>query len=361
MKKKYFITGGAGFIGANFVKYMLSKYGPEIEMIVLDKLTYAGNLKTLENELDRIDFIKGDICDKELVEGIFSENKIDYIVNFAAESHVDRSIEDPELFLRTNILGTHNLLNISRKHWEESEGKYKEGARFLQISTDEVYGSLEEGGFFTEETSLNPRSPYSASKAGADVLVGSYIETYNFPAIITRCSNNYGPYQFPEKLVALMINNILTGKRLPIYGDGENVRDWLHVDDHCRAVDLVLKKGRIGEVYNIGGCNEKKNIDTVKIIIDSVKRLAKENPEYGIDSSKVDHRLIKYVKDRKGHDRRYAIDPTKIGEELSWCPETRFEDGIVQTVKWYFDNQDWVKSVLSGEYQEYYQRIYGKE
>lgn len=361
MKKKYLITGGAGFIGANFVKCMLGKYGSEIEMIILDKLTYAGNLKTLENELDRIDFVKGDICDKDLVEEIFSKNEIDCVVNFAAESHVDRSIEDPELFLQTNILGTHNLLDVSRKHWEESEGKYKEGTRFLQISTDEVYGSLEEDGFFTEETPLDPRSPYSASKAGADVLVGSYVETYNFPAIITRCSNNYGPYQFPEKLVALMINNILTGKRLPVYGDGENVRDWLYVDDHCKAVDLVLKKGRIGEIYNIGGCNEKKNIDTVKIIIGTVKKLAEENPGYGIDPSKVNHRLIEYVKDRKGHDRRYAIDPTKVSDELGWCPETRFEDGIVQTVKWYLDNQDWVEDVLSGEYQEYYQRIYGKE
>lgn len=346
-QKTYLITGGAGFIGANFVKYLLEKYNSSVNLIVLDKLTYAGNLKTIENELDKINFVKGDICDRELVNKIFSENDIDFVVNFAAETHVDRSIENSELFLKTNILGTHNLLEIAKNHWEKKESKV-----FLQISTDEVYGSLGDEGYFTEKTPLSPRSPYSASKAGSDLLVSSYVETYNFPAIISRCSNNYGPYQFPEKLIPLVIKNIIEGKKIPVYGDGGNVRDWIYVVDHCRAIDLILQKGRIGEVYNIGGSSERKNTEVVKTIIDIIKELD--------DFKEIDYNLIEYVKDRKGHDKRYAIDSTKIRNELGWQPEMRFEKGIKETIDWYLHNQDWLNSIVSGEYQEYYKRIYGK-
>jgi len=360
--KTYLITGGAGFIGANFVKYMISKYETSVKLIVLDKLTYAGNLKTLENELDKIRFIKGDICDKELVNEIFLKNDIDYVINFAAESHVDRSIENPQLFLQTNILGTQNLLDISKKFWEKEDGLYKEGVKFLQISTDEVYGSLGEAGYFTESTPMAPRSPYSASKASADMIVQAYVATYKFPANITRCSNNYGPYQFPEKLIPLIIKNILEGKDLPIYGDGKNVRDWIYVEDHCKAIDLVLEKGKLGEIYNIGGCDEKQNIEIVKILIDIIKDLLKKNSEYRsvlkTDLSNINYDLIKFVKDRKGHDRRYAVDSTKIKNEFGWCSETKFEDGIIKTIKWYFENQDWIESVTSGDYQKYYERMY---
>lgn len=360
--KSYLVTGGAGFIGSNFIKYTLGKYQNNIKLIVLDKLTYAGNLKTLEGELNQIDFIKGDICDQKLVGEIFTKNEIDYVVNFAAESHVDRSIENPQLFLQTNILGTQNLLDCAMKSWKLKDDKYKEGKKFLQVSTDEVYGSLGDTGYFTEETPLNPRSPYSASKTSADLFVQAYIETYQFPANITRCSNNYGPYHFPEKLIPLIIKNILEGKELPVYGDGTNVRDWLYVIDHCKAIDIVLHDGKVGEVYNIGGHNEKKNIDIVKLTIDSIKKLIENNPEYQkalkIDISNINYNLIKFVKDRKGHDKRYAIDPAKITNELGWYPEKKFEDGIIKTIKWYLENQDWVENVVSGDYQDYYKKMY---
>lgn len=361
--KTYLVTGGAGFIGSNFIKYMISKYGTSIKLIVLDKLTYAGNLKTLEAELDQIGFIRGDICDQELARDIFVKNDISYVVNFAAESHVDRSIENPQLFLQTNILGTQNLLDTAMKSWMIIEDDaYKKDVKFLQVSTDEVYGSLGETGYFTEKTPLNPRSPYSASKTSADLVVQAYIETYNFPANITRCSNNYGPYHFPEKLIPLIIKNIFEGKVLPVYGDGTNVRDWLYVEDHCKAIDLVLHNGRIGEVYNIGGHNERQNIEIVKLTIDIIKDLMHKNPKYQCvlktDLSNISYDLIKYVKDRKGHDKRYAIDPTKIRDELGWYPETKFEEGIVKTIKWYIENQDWVMSVISGDYQDYYEKMY---
>lgn len=360
--KTYLVTGGAGFIGSNFVKYMLNKYGKNIKLIVLDKLTYAGNLKTLEDNIDDIVFVKGDIADRDLVENIFVNYDIDYVVNFAAESHVDRSIENPKLFLETNIIGTQNLLDISRNYWQISEDKYKEGVKYLQVSTDEVYGSLGDTGYFTEKTPLDPRSPYSASKASADMIVQAYIETYKFPANITRCSNNYGPYHFPEKLIPLIIKNILNGDKLPVYGDGKNVRDWLYVEDHCKAIDVVLNNGKLGEVYNVGGHNEKQNIEIVKIVIDTINKLMNENDEYkkvlDTDLENINYDLINYVTDRKGHDRRYAIDPTKITNELGWYPETKFEDGIVKTIKWYLENQEWVQDVTSGDYQKYYEQMY---
>jgi dTDP-glucose 4,6-dehydratase len=360
--KTYLVTGGAGFIGSNFIKYMLRKYGTNIKLVVLDKLTYAGNLKTIETELDRIEFIKGDICDQELVTKVFSKSKINYVINFAAESHVDRSIENPQIFLHTNVLGTQNLIDVAKRFWQLEDDVYKEEVKFLQVSTDEVYGSLGETGFFTEETPLSPRSPYSASKASADLIVHAYMETYKFPANITRCSNNYGQYHFPEKLIPLIIKNILEGSKLPVYGDGKNVRDWLYVEDHCKAIDMVVHKGKLGEVYNIGGHNEKKNIEIVKLIIDIIKNLMSKNPEYQAilktDLSNINYDLINYVKDRKGHDKRYAIDPTKIKNELGWYPETNFEDGMVKTIKWYFENQNWVDDVISGDYQEYYERMY---
>ncbi|KHO61990.1 dTDP-glucose 4,6-dehydratase [Thermoanaerobacter sp. YS13] len=346
--KTILVTGGAGFIGSNFIKYMLSKY-KDYKIINLDKLTYAGNLENLKDVEDNPNytFIKGDICDKELVEEIFSQD-IDYVVNFAAESHVDRSIMDPEIFVKTNVLGTVTLLNAAKKAWEQGDG-FKEGKKFLQISTDEVYGSLGETGYFTEITPLDPHSPYSSSKAAADLIVKTYYDTYKMPVNITRCSNNYGPYQFPEKLIPLMINNCLNKKPLPVYGDGLNVRDWLYVEDHYKAIDLVLHKGRVGEVYNIGGNNEKTNIEIVKLIISYIH----DNVDPTVDES-----LITYVADRKGHDRRYAIDATKIKEELGWYPETKFEDGIKKTIEWYLQNREWLKNVTSGEYQKYYEKMY---
>ena len=360
--KTYLVTGGAGFIGSNFVKYMLNKYGKNIKLIVLDKLTYAGNLKTLEENIDDIVFVKGDIANRDLVENIFVNYDIDYVVNFAAESHVDRSIENPKLFLETNIIGTQNLLDISRNYWQVSEDKYKEGVKYLQVSTDEVYGSLGDTGYFTEKTPLDPRSPYSASKASADMIVQAYMETYKFPANITRCSNNYGPYHFPEKLIPLIIKNILNGDKLPVYGDGKNVRDWLYVEDHCKAIDVVINDGKLGEVYNVGGHNEKQNIEIVKIVIDTINKLMNENDEYkkvlNTDLENINYDLINYVTDRKGHDRRYAIDPTKITNDLGWYPETKFEDGIVKTIKWYLENQEWVQDVTSGDYQKYYEQMY---
>lgn len=362
--KTYLITGGAGFIGANFVKYLIKKYGLSAKIIVLDKLTYAGNLQTLENELDKIEFIKGDICNRELVEYIFTKNNIDYVINFAAESHVDRSIESPEIFLKTNILGTQNLLEVSKKAWLIGEDEYKVGVKYLQVSTDEVYGSLGDTGYFTEETPLDPRSPYSASKTSADLIVKAYIDTYKFPANITRCSNNYGPYHFPEKLIPLIIKNIIEGKALPVYGDGKNVRDWLYVEDHCKAIDIVINKGTLGEIYNVGGHNEKQNIEIVKIIIDIMAELTSKEIKYRevlkTEVENINENLIKYVKDRKGHDRRYAIDPSKITSELGWYPETKFEDGIIKTIKWYLKNQQWVNGVTSGNYQQYYDKMYNE-
>lgn len=384
--KTYLVTGAAGFIGTNFVKYMLEKYGKSIRMIVLDKLTYAGNIENIQEEIDskKIDFVKGDICNRELVEDIFSRYEIDYVVNFAAESHVDRSISNPQIFLETNILGTQNLLEVSKKFWsigrdENGYPIYKEGKKFLHISTDEVYGSLSkdyteakelvlndrvkkvaEGRknlktygdrFFTEDTPLDPRSPYSASKTSSDMIVRAYAETYKFPMNITRCSNNYGPYQFPEKLIPLIIKNILEGKKLPVYGDGSNVRDWLYVKDHNKAVDMVINNGRLGEVYNIGGFNEEKNINIVKLTIDTIAKIMKEELEYRrvlkTDVTKISYDLISYVQDRLGHDARYAIDPEKIVTELGWYPETPFDKGIEQTIRWYLDNQEWVEKVLN--------------
>ncbi len=333
---KILVTGGAGFIGSNFIKYMLEKY-PDYEIVNLDALTYCGNLENLEDIEDNpnYSFVKGNICDEGLVDVVVSN--VDYIVNFAAESHVDRSIEDPQIFIKSNIIGTQVLLDAAYKYQVK---------KFLQVSTDEVYGSLGPEGYFTETTPLQANSPYSASKAGADLMVRAYGETFDLPINITRCSNNYGPYQFPEKLIPLMISNALEDKELPVYGDGKNIRDWLHVYDHCSAIDLVLHEGKLGEVYNIGGHNEKQNIEIVKLILKEL-----DKPES----------LIKFVKDRLGHDRRYAIDSTKITEELGWKPKYTFETGIVETIHWYLDNQDWMEKVKSGEYQEYYEKMYSKK
>ena len=343
------VTGVAGFIGSNFVYYYLRKY-KDRKIIGLDKLTYAGNLDNLsklsEEEKKRFVFIKGDINDRKLLEEIYSKYEIDGIINFAAESHVDRSIHDPGIFLKTNVLGTQTLLHVFKEHYDE-----KKKQKFLQISTDEVYGALGPTGYFTEETPLNPHSPYSASKASSDLIVKAYHDTYGLNINITRCSNNYGPYQFPEKLIPLMIYNALNHKELPVYGDGKHVRDWLYVEDHCKAIDLVYERGRSGEVYNIGGHNEKENIEIVKLIIMYLQEKTKDK---GINEG-----LIKHVKDRLGHDRRYAIDPTKIKNELGWEPETRFEDGIKKTIDWYLENQEWMKKVITGEYLEFYRRNYG--
>ncbi len=374
----YLITGGAGFIGSNFVKRMLGTH-PEAKLVIFDALTYAGNLGTLAEELkdSRVTFVKGDICDKNITEKVFSDHQIDYVVNFAAESHVDRSIENPQLFLQVNILGTQNLLDTARKFWTigKDENNYpiwREGVKFLQVSTDEVYGSLGEEGYFTEETPLDPRSPYSAAKTGGDLIVKAYGETYKMPINITRCSNNYGPFHFPEKLIPLIIRNILAGQQLPVYGDGSNVRDWLYVDDHCKAIDIVLHKGRVGEVYNIGGHNERKNIEIVKLVIKTIHDIMEKEPKYrdvlkkkdvaadgSIDISWINDNLISFVKDRQGHDQRYAIDPAKISNELGWLPETTFDNGIVKTIYWYLDNQTWVEEVTSGDYMKYYEQMYG--
>lgn len=335
--KTYLVTGGAGFIGSNFVLYMLDKY-EDIRIINLDKLTYAGNLenlKSIEND-ERHIFVQGDICDKELVTSLFEKYDIDYVAHFAAESHVDRSIENPEVFVQTNVMGTNNLLNCAKKAWEVQDG-FREGVKFLHVSTDEVYGSLGEEGFFMETTPLDPHSPYSASKAGSDLLVQAYADTYKMPVNITRCSNNYGPFQFPEKLIPLLINNCLSHKDLPVYGDGMNIRDWLYVEDHAKAIDMVINGGKLGEVYNVGGHNERTNIQIVKTVIGYLN----ENVDVEITEG-----LIKYVEDRKGHDRRYGIDPTKIKEELGWYPETTFEVGIKKTIKWYLNNKEWINNVL---------------
>ena len=333
------VTGGAGFIGSNFVYYMLNKH-PDYKIICVDKLTYAGNMATLKDAMENKNFVfyKADITDAKAIDEIFSKEKPDIVVNFAAESHVDRSILDPSLFLKTNILGTQVMMDASRKYGV---------TRYHQVSTDEVYGDLpfdRPDLFFTETTPLHTSSPYSASKASADLLVMAYYRTFGLPVTISRCSNNYGPYHFPEKLIPLMIANALYNKPLPVYGKGENIRDWLYVEDHCKAIDLIIHKGTVGEVYNIGGHNEMKNIDIVKLIL---KLLDK------------DESLITYVTDRKGHDRRYAIDPTKIHNELGWLPETKFADGIKKTVKWYLENREWWENIISGDYQDYYEKMYG--
>lgn len=333
------ITGGAGFIGSNFVFHMLKEH-PADRVICLDKLTYAGNLSTLQPVMDQPNFrfVKADICDRKAVYQVFEEEKPDVVVNFAAESHVDRSIENPSIFLETNIMGTAVLMDACRKYGIQ---------RYHQVSTDEVYGDLpldRPDLFFTETTPIHTSSPYSSSKASADLLVLAYHRTYGLPVTISRCSNNYGPYHFPEKLIPLMIIHALQDQPLPVYGDGLNVRDWLYVADHCRAIDLILQKGRVGEIYNVGGHNEMKNIDIVTLIC---KELGK--PES----------LIHHVTDRKGHDRRYAIDPTKIHEELGWLPETKFADGIRKTIQWYLNHKDWWQPIISGEYQQYYQKMYG--
>ena len=400
--KTYLVTGAAGFIGSNYLKYILNKYkNDDIRVIVVDVLTYAGNLGTIANEIkdERVKFEKVDIRDQREIARIFSENEVDFVVNFAAESHVDRSIENPQIFLETNILGTQNLLENAKKAWtiakdENGYPVYKDGVKYLQVSTDEVYGSLSKDydtaidlviddeevkkvvknrtnlktygkNFFTEKTALDPRSPYSASKASADHIVIAYGETYKMPINITRCSNNYGPYHFPEKLIPLMIKNVLEGKKLPVYGKGDNVRDWLYVEDHCKGIDLVLRNADIYEIYNIGGFNEEQNINIVKLVIDILREEIENNDEYKkvlkTDLKNINYDLITYVQDRLGHDMRYAIDPSKIARDLGWYPETDFETGIRKTVKWYLEHQDWVNEVISGDYQKYYEEMYGNE
>lgn len=400
--KTYLVTGAAGFIGSNYLKYILNKYkDDDIRVIVVDVLTYAGNLGTIANEIkdERVKFEKVDIRDQREIARIFSENEVDFVVNFAAESHVDRSIENPQIFLETNILGTQNLLENAKKAWtiakdENGYPVYKDGVKYLQVSTDEVYGSLSKDydtaidlviddeevkkvvknrtnlktygkKFFTEKTALDPRSPYSASKASADHIVIAYGETYKMPINITRCSNNYGPYHFPEKLIPLMIKNVLEGKKLPVYGKGDNVRDWLYVEDHCKGIDLVLRNADIYEIYNIGGFNEEQNINIVKLVIDILREEIENNDEYKkvlkTDLKNINYDLITYVQDRLGHDMRYAIDPSKIARDLGWYPETDFETGIRKTVKWYLEHQDWVNEVVSGDYQKYYEEMYGNK
>ncbi|MBQ4481643.1 MAG: dTDP-glucose 4,6-dehydratase [Lachnospiraceae bacterium] len=356
--RTYLVTGGAGFIGSNFVHYMFRKYGDDIRIINVDALTYAGNLGNLTEIEDRENytFIKADIRDKEAIDKIFKENEVDVVVHFAAESHVDRSIVNPEVFVETNVLGTAVMLNAAKASWENEDGSFKEGKRFLHVSTDEVYGSLSDPkDYFYETTPYDPHSPYSASKASADFLVKSYVDTYKFPACITNCSNNYGPYQFPEKLIPLMINNALSGKKLPVYGDGKNVRDWLYVDDHCKGIDMVIEKGVQGEKYNIGGHNERENIQIVKTVIKTLKEIL---PDADPRKKNVSEDLITYVEDRKGHDRRYAIAPDKISRELGWLPDTKFEDGIKLTIEWYLNHKDWMDNITSGDYQDYYKRMY---
>ena len=348
--KTILVTGGAGFIGSNFVKHMLNKY-EEYNIVNLDLLTYAGNLENLSDieKNERYTFVKGDIADSAFIADLFEKEQFDYVINFAAESHVDRSIEFPEIFVQTNIMGTQVLLDAAKRNWTIGKDEfgypvYREGIKYLQVSTDEVYGALGKDGMFTEITPLAPNSPYSASKTSADLLVRAYNETFKLPMNITRCSNNYGAYQFPEKLIPLMIANCLNDKQLPVYGDGMQIRDWLHVKDHCAAIDTVLHIGVSGEVYNVGGNNEKANIEIVKLIIKTVGK---------------NEDLIKYVKDRLGHDRRYAIDNTKITTELGWKPEYTFEEGMKETIEWYLDNKKWWGNIISGEYVKYYEQMYG--
>ena len=347
--KTIMVTGGAGFIGSNFIKMMLEEY-PTYRIINVDLLTYAGNLDNLSDIIDNDNyiFIKADIRDRKKLNDIFSEYEIDNIINFAAESHVDRSISEPEVFLTTNIIGTQALLDVAKKYWkldpkDNYSREYKKGVKFLQVSTDEVYGSLGKEGFFEETSPIMPNSPYSASKTSADMIVRSYHETFGLPVNITRCSNNYGPYQFPEKLIPLIINNCLKGKALPVYGDGMQIRDWLHVADHCSAISTVLHKGEPGEVYNIGGNNEKANIEIVKLII---KVLGKSED------------LIEYVQDRPGHDRRYAINNAKITSQLGWSPRYTFDEGMKETIEWYLSHKQWIENIISGDYEKYYKRMY---
>ncbi|MGN1166781.1 MAG: dTDP-glucose 4,6-dehydratase [Lachnospiraceae bacterium] len=347
--KTYLITGGAGFIGSNFIHYMLDKYDNDIRIINVDALTYAGNLANLSDieDRDNYSFVHANICDRERINEIFKENDIDYVVHFAAESHVDRSIESPEIFVQTNVLGTLVMLNAAKASWELPDGTFKAGKKFLHVSTDEVYGSLsEDGGYFYETTPYAPHSPYSASKASSDMLVKSYMDTYKFPANITNCSNNYGPYQFPEKLIPLMIHNALSGKSLPVYGDGKNVRDWLYVMDHAKAIDMVIEKGRLFETYNVGGHNEKQNIDIVHIILNTLQEMLPDSDER---KKHINEKLITYVQDRKGHDRRYAIAPDKIKAEIGWYPETMFEEGIKKTIAWYLENTKWTQDLIERE------------
>ena len=386
--KTYLITGGAGFIGSNFVHYLVNKWGDDVKIVVLDALTYAGNLANIADILSdgKVEFVHGDIGDSELVSTLLSRHDPDYIVNFAAESHVDRSITGPRVFIETNVLGTHNMLECARLAWQGREA----GHKFLQVSTDEVYGSLSKdfdtgqapalsealnrvishrtdvvaygSQFFTESTPIAPRSPYSASKASADLLTLAYHHTYGLPVNITRCSNNYGPYHFPEKLIPLIINNTLQGKALPVYGRGLNVRDWLYVEDHCKAIDLVLRHGDVGEIYNVGGFNEQTNIDIVRQVIACIARIMRDEPQYrsllSCPLERVNEELITFVTDRPGHDMRYAIDPTKIASTLGWYPETPFSVGLERTIRWNLDNHEWVKAVTNGDYLQYYEQQY---
>ena len=352
MKRNILITGGAGFIGSHVVRLFVEKY-PDYHIINLDKLTYAGNLANLSDieQAENYTFVKGDICDFELVCDLFERYNIDGVIHLAAESHVDRSIKDPFTFARTNVLGTLSLLQASRLKWEASSEGYK-GKLFYHISTDEVYGALEMGdGLFTEQTKYDPHSPYSASKASSDHFVRAFHDTYGMPTIVTNCSNNYGPYQFPEKLIPLFINNIRHRRQLPVYGKGENVRDWLYVEDHARAIDLIFHRGRVAETYNIGGCNEWRNIDLIKVIIKNCDRLL-GNEEGASDD------LITFVTDRAGHDLRYAIDASKLRQELGWEPSLQFEEGIERTIKWYLDNEEWLNNITSGDYERYYDEMY---
>jgi dTDP-glucose 4,6-dehydratase len=349
----YLVTGGCGFIGSNFVHYLLENHD-DARVVNVDALTYAGNPENLADveQDDRYVFVHANICDKAAMQKVFAEHQPRYVVNFAAESHVDRSIRTPELFADTNVMGTVTLLNVARETWDDGAGGFGD-RKFLQVSTDEVYGSLsldEPDTFFRETTPLNPHSPYSASKASADFFVKAYGDTFKLPVNITRCSNNYGPYQFPEKLIPLMINNALHHKELPVYGDGLNVRDWLFVEDHCKAIDMVLSGAEPGEVYNVGGHNERANMQIVKTVIAEVSR--------AVDDPEINEGLIRHVTDRKGHDRRYGIAPDKIKTDLGWYPETAFEDGIVLTVKWYLANREWMDNVTSGAYQDYYKKMY---
>lgn len=355
--KTYLVTGGTGFIGSNYIHYLFHEYGEDICVINVDNLTYAGNLANLKDyeNRDNYFFVKEDICNFEGINKIFEKHDIDYVIHFAAESHVDRSIKDPEVFVKTNVLGTLTMLNVAKAAWGIKDGIFKEGKRFLHVSTDEVYGSLGETGYFYETTPYDPRSPYSASKASSDLLVKSYMSTYNFPANITNCSNNYGPYQFPEKLIPLVINNALNGITIPVYGDGLNIRDWLYVEDHAKGIEAVLQKGKLFETYNIGGKNEIPNIEIIQIILKLLNELL---PLGDTRRTHINEKLISYVKDRQGHDRRYAIAPDKMENEIGWLPEVNFEAGIRKTIQWYLDNEEWIENVTSGEYKQYYQSMY---